>query len=129
MKLDPRIEEHRFLQGEYRSKPGDLHGALRIPGPCGTALVIIFTDGEGAVELGLWEHVSVSVHHRIPNWIEMCFVKNLFWAPEECVVQYHPPRSEYVSNHPNVLHLWRCTTQPFPMPPAILVGYKGLILP
>ena len=57
---------------------------------------------------GGWEHVSVSLNRpRVPNWDEMCFVKEVFWEPEDCVVQYHPPASQYVNCHPHVLHLWR----------------------
>jgi hypothetical protein len=56
----------------------------------------------------------------------MCFVKNLFWDPDECVVQFHPPESEYINNHPNVLHLWRNNRIRFPMPPSIMVGVKEL---
>lgn len=77
------------------------------------------TDGEG--EEADWEHVSVSVatptHTRTPTWEEMCIVKGLFWDDEECVVQFHPPASQYVNQHPHVLHLWRSKTQSFPTPP------------
>lgn len=54
----------------------------------------------------------------------MCFVKDLFWTPEECVVQFHPPESDYVNNHRFVLHMWRHKTAEFPRPPAIMVGVK-----
>ena len=54
-----------------------------------------------------WEHVSVSRKDRCPTWDEMCQVKDLFWDDQDCVVQFHPPKAEYVNNHPNCLHLWR----------------------
>lgn len=73
-----------------------------------------------------WEHVSVSLEYRTPTWDEMCYVKDLFWLPEERVVQYHPPVSEYVNNHPYCLHLWRPTDIELPHPPAIFVGKKDL---
>jgi hypothetical protein len=77
-----------------------------------------------------WEHVSVHVVEyslqRTPTWNEMCQVKDIFWGPEECVVQFHPPESEYVRNHPHVLHLWRWIVGGFPIPPSLLVGIKGL---
>jgi hypothetical protein len=41
------------------------------------------------------------------------------------VIQYHPPESEYVNNHPNCLHLWRPTGCALPMPPSIMVGVKA----
>lgn len=47
--------------------------------------VVVWSFGGG------WEHVSVSFASRCPTWDEMCEVKDIFWTPEECVVQYHPP--------------------------------------
>ena len=70
-----------------------------------------------------WEHVSVSCKNRAPNWPEMAFVKDLFWAENETVIQFHPPRSVYVNNHPHCLHLWRNTLVEVALPPSIMVGY------
>ena len=54
-----------------------------------------------------WEHVSVELQaRRLPNWEEMCEVKDIFWNDEEEVVQIHPKKSEYV-NMTEALHLWR----------------------
>jgi hypothetical protein len=50
----------------------------------------------------------------------MRFVKDLLWAEEECVVQFHPPRSQYINNNPFMLHLW-CRVDGFPLPPSILL--------
>lgn len=84
----------------------------------------ICSDGLG------WQHVSVSFGKgakRCPSWEIMCRVKDLFWEPTDWVVQFHPPASEYVNNHPGCLHLWRCIDgRSFPTPPAELVGIKGL---
>lgn len=72
-----------------------------------------------------FEHVSVSLNKkRCPTWQEMCIVKDLFWDEEDCVIQYHPPKSEYVNNHPYVLHLWRPINEKIPMPDSIMVGIK-----
>jgi len=71
-----------------------------------------------------WEHVSVSLPHRPPTWEEMCEVKEIFWDPEDCVMQLHPPRSQWINNHPNCLHLWRPVGQEIPRPPSIMVGFK-----
>ena len=81
-------------------------------------LFVIASDGMG------WEHVSVSLPDRVPTWKEMCFIKGLFWGPNDCVIQYHPPESEYVNNHQHCLHLWRPVDQEIPMPPSIMVGIK-----
>jgi hypothetical protein len=85
----------------------------------GQILRVIASDQFG------WEHVSVSRKDRCPTWEEMCQIKDLFWDDTDCVVQYHPPRSEYVNNHPHCLHLWRQVGCNFPMPPSIMVGVKN----
>ena len=110
---------------EYRLKEGIMasddsygnNGCFIIPFES-YELTVIASDGEG------WEHVSVSLNNRCPNWKEMCFIKSLFWDENECVVQYHPPEGEYVNNHDNCLHLWKHTDKEFPLPPSILVGIK-----
>ena len=48
--------------------------------------------------------------------------KDLFWLPEETVVQYHPAKADYVNTHPYVLHLWKQIGSEFPKPPKIFVG-------
>ena len=79
---------------------------------------------DGAIEDGgtPWEHVSVSLPDRCPTWAEMCAVKSLFWDDEDPVVQFHPPRSEWVNNHQFCLHLWRPVGVEVPRPPALMVG-------
>lgn len=86
----------------------------------GQELRVIASDGEG------WEHVSVSRKDRCPTWDEMCQIKALFWDEEDCVIQYHPPKSDYVSNHPYCLHLWRPIGIDMPRPPSLMVGYAGM---
>ena len=81
-------------------------------------LVVLASDGRE------WEHVSVSLRNRTPNWREMCYVKSLFWDPEDCVMQLHPPESEYVNNHEYCLHLWRPIGKEIPRPPSNMVGEK-----
>lgn len=84
----------------------------------GQNLRVIASDGMG------WEHVSVSRTDRCPTWDEMCQIKTLFWDDEDCIVQFHPPRSEYVNNHPYCLHLWRPIGITMPRPHSIMVGTK-----
>jgi len=69
-----------------------------------------------------WEHVSASMNNRCPTWEEMCLVKDIFWGDDECVIQYHPPKKEYVNLHPYCLHLWKKTGCDFETPPKKLVG-------
>lgn len=93
------------------------NGAFLVTSRRKQTLLVIASD-----QLG-WEHVSVSLPNRTPYWDEMCLIKDLFLGAEDCVVQYHPPRSEYVNFHPHCLHLWRQVGgQPIPMPPGYLVG-------
>lgn len=77
---------------------------------------VVASDGQG------WEHVSVSTPGRCPTWDEMCFIKDLFWDEEDTVIQFHPPKSEYVNNHPNCLHLWRKVGENMKTPPKFLTG-------
>ena len=83
-------------------------------------LKVIATDGKNVKPV--WEHVSVSLPNRCPNGEEMSFVKNLFWDDEDCVVQFHPPKSQYVNQHPFCLHLWRPVGKKIELPPKIFVG-------
>jgi hypothetical protein len=73
-----------------------------------------------------WDHVSVSRKSRVPNWIEMEFIKRKFFRDDETAVEYHVPPSEHINYHPNCLHLWRCQTQEFPRPPDWMVGPKKI---
>jgi hypothetical protein len=77
-----------------------------------------------------WQHVSVSFGQtspKTPCWEVMSAVKDLFWGPEDVVVQFHPAKSSHVNNHPGCLHLWKCTDgSAQPMPEAIMVGIPGL---
>lgn len=132
MKKDwTELEPYR-VQIPYPSNPGDPYGAFMIPLSVVVVLFVIATDGEGGITDQAWEHVSVHVQtigldlapkKRTPTWEEMCIVKRLFWEPDECVVQYHPPESDYVNISDSVLHLWRPRDPAIsiPMPPQICV--------
>lgn len=116
-----KLELGRLRDGPFGSDSGDIHGAFFVVGPSAMQLKIISSGVDSEYK---WEHVSVSLEGRAPNWAEMCFVKDLFWTEEECVVQFHPPRSEYVNHHPYCLHLWKPIGTNIPTPPSILVGPK-----
>lgn len=114
-------------RGGFQATPPNSgnYGAFIVPAnQFGTRnMVCLASEGEG------WEHVSVHVDHKhgksTPNWDEMCLIKDLFWDdPEDVVVQYHPRKSAYVTNHPHVLHLWRPTMEMMPEPHHSLVGTR-----
>lgn len=113
--LDQIKESPRLLVG-YTGVDGG-SGEIHMPGWSGT---IIWSFGGG------WEHVSVSPYQKriTPSWDDMCKIKEIFFNDDECVVQYHPPKSEYVNNMPNCLHLWRPIEAEMPMPPSIMVGIR-----
>lgn len=68
----------------------------------GIKVSMIVSDGAG------YEHVSVTLDtKRTPPWGVMNAVKDLFWSDEDTVIQFHPPKSQYVNCHPYCLHLWR----------------------
>lgn len=115
------IEEFRVLTGPYATRPySGIPGQFVIK-TRGRKLRVLASDGEG------WEHVSVSVNDkRCPTWGEMCFIKDLFWEPDEAVFQIHPPHSDYRNLHEFVLHLWRQIDQSFPLPDGDMVGPKGV---
>lgn len=80
---------------------------------------------------GGWEHVSIDGKKRTPDWEEMCKLKDMFFDNDECCVQYHPPKSEYVNNAPYCLHIWKPIEKnngKLPIPPSIFVGLKGVEL-
>lgn len=116
--LHEKLRAGRVRQGEMRSSDNDGHtGCFIIIGPKGAALKIVSNGNDGSG----WEHVSVSLDHRAPNWTEMCAVKDLFFEEHECVVQYHPAKSAHINIHPHCLHMWRLVDGTFLMPPAIMV--------
>ncbi len=110
---------------------GDSYGAFYVqsPDPSRTVRAMLHIIASPGMEDIPWEHVSVRAVKQFgkqfksftPTWDEMCFVKSLFWDDEDCVVQFHPPKSEYVNIHPNVLHLYRPVEDEIPMPPRVTV--------
>jgi hypothetical protein len=116
-KIDPRLERGRVVHGQWGSELGSMSGAFRVLHDA-TFLAIIASE---AVDGSLgWEHVSVSTRTRTPTWEEMCWVKGLFWSDEECVLQFHPAKKDYVNNHPHCLHMWK-PPHPVVLPPREFV--------
>lgn len=108
------LERYRVLLPHYPR--GDARNGALFINPKG--LRVIFSDGGG------WEHVSVSRMRRAPSWEDMCWIKTAFWDKEATVLQFHPPESEYVNEHPHCLHLWRPLAYEVPLPPSIMVGWR-----
>lgn len=108
-----------------QSAPGALWGYFRVRTE--DAVLAIISSGEKHEDngIGSWEHVSVSVFPkapRLPTWDEMCAVKDLFWSPDETVVQFHPARSDYVNVY-DCLHLWK-PPYSLVLPPTITLAHS-----
>jgi len=103
--------------GPYASTPEDGFNGMFFLSIFGAKVKAMASDGGG------WRHVSVSIDKcsQPPSWAIMCAVKDLFFEPEDCVIQFHPPKSDYVNNHTGCLHLWQPIGVPIPMPPKEFV--------
>jgi len=142
-----KLSQYRVTEGPLRSNHGfGNNGAFRLPvslGP-GDKVTLLAADHSKPFfiiwaiisDMDNWDHVSAHVQQlpscgvarthmteerRTPTWAEMCFVKDLFFDPEETVMQLHPKASKYINCHPHVLHLWRCHNRSIPMPDASMV--------
>ena len=110
------IQESKYLKVVQRANDGGC-GFIKLPSKNGSKkATVVWSFGGG------WEHVSVApLDQTTPSWDQMCFVKDLFWNDDECVVQYHPPKSEYINFKENCLHMWKPINGEFMMPPMIMV--------
>lgn len=75
-----------------------------------------------------WEHASISPlrKKKLPDWNIMCRLKDLFWTEDECCVQYHPAKKDYVNMHEYTLHMWKPYIEELVTPPSIMVGFKDV---
>lgn len=118
-KIPKVIEKCRVTTGVMKSdKSMGFNGAFIIRHLSAHLTVIISDEA-------LWDHVSVSLPSRTPTWGEMNFIKGMFFDNEETVIQFHPPRSQYINNHAFCLHLWRDQSREIVLPPQFMVGIKG----
>ena len=109
------IEQYRDLK--YSNKSDGNNGVFVVP--YGSyKLFVICSDGGG------WDHVSVSLKNRVPNWHEMNKIKELFFDDEETCVQFHPKKSEYINNCEMCLHIWKKQNNEYQLPPSLMVGLR-----
>lgn len=71
-----------------------------------------------------WEHLSVSHKNKIPSWMTMQEMKELFFKDDEECFQLHPKADNYINNNEYTLHIWRPIHMMFPTPPSVLVGFR-----
>ena len=116
MKVLNNLNKYRNRKAErilFSGFPSYRCGVFEIPLKSGVTVKVIMDNGINEEE---WEHVSVSLKDRCPTWEEMCEVKDLFFEEDETVVQFHPPKKDYVNIYPYCLHLWRYKPDDFPAP-------------
>jgi hypothetical protein len=78
---------------------------------------VLLSDGMG------WRHLSITnaQTRELPSWNIMCRVKELFFGDDEWAIQYHPPKADYINDHPFVLHLWQPLNEKLPIPFNVMV--------
>ena len=106
----------------FATKSGDRFGLFRFKSPFSGATLRVIVGNAEIFEEGFpgqegWDHVSVSCIDKPPRWEDMCYIKDLFFDEDECVMQLHPPKKDYVNTHENCLHLWKPARTPIPVPP------------
>lgn len=94
--------------------PGQDGGVFEIPFES-RILTVVASFGLG------WDHVSVSLPSRCPNWREMSYIKSLFWEENEVVMQLHVATEHHINIHPFCLHLWKPQDAKIPLPPHFMV--------
>jgi hypothetical protein len=117
MKNLNELNDYRAVQEEIRSYGvmGDDKGGLFLIPHKGDMIKVIASSDYG------WDHVSISLPDRIPNWYEMEYIKRLFFKENEIAIEYHMPTKDHINVHPYVLHLWRPINKKIPVPPKLFV--------
>lgn len=123
------LDEFRIVIPRF-GPGGNMAGAFEIPSPAtGAKLRVIVSVGSGVGhEMEMWDHASVSLPNRCPNWQEMELIKRKFFHDHECAMQLHVPVEDHIDNHPYCLHIWRPVKAEIPRPPGLMVGVKGVTL-
>jgi len=112
------LDHYRKSLPEYYGGAGDeTCGAFMLPSPIDRASMIVIASADDD-----WDHVSVSRVNRCPNWVELEYVKRLFFKDDETAMQLHVPAAAHISLHPHCLHLWRPQRVEIPRPPGWMVA-------
>jgi len=117
-----RLRKHPVF---YSDNSYGNNGVFLIPIDKEAGITAQVVAGEG---MG-WEHISITLLEKgvpiMPAYEEMQEIANIFWDDDDWVIQFRPPKSEHVNNHPFCLHWWRpIGGKGMLTPPSILVGIK-----
>ena len=119
MKSLEDIKQNRYIEIKREGRDGI--GGVIYDKKTRVKLNFIMSWGAG------WEHCSVSItdrYKRTPSWEQMCFIKDSFWNEDECCIEYHSAKKDYVNNHEYCLHIWKPIDQEIPTPPSLMIGLK-----
>lgn len=72
-----------------------------------------------------WEHLSVTHKNKIPSWLCMQEMKEMFFKDDEECFQLHPKAENYINNNEYTLHIWRPIDGMQQIPPSIFVGFRS----
>ena len=111
MKCFEEIRANKRFQGKEKTIDGG-SGWVTIRGKM---FSVVYSNGGG------WDHVFVSLPNRCPTWDEMCDIKDIFFNENECCIEYHPKKQDYVNIHRYCLHIWKPQDVELPTPPKIFV--------
>lgn len=112
-----RAERWRIKTGPLSSdSPAGFNGAFLVPLE-GEMWHVIISDGMG------WRHLSATNAQKkqLPSWRVMCRLKDAFFGDDAWVAQFHPPKDQYVDDHPFCLHLWESIDAQMPTPQIVQV--------
>lgn len=84
----------------------------------GRILLVVSSDRRDWAEAG----PLLKQPTKAPAWPEMAWVKDLFWGPEETVMQLHVPAVDHINYHVGCLHLWKPIGVEIPRPPGATVA-------
>jgi hypothetical protein len=110
-----RVKTPEVLE-RYGSYGDGTSGVFNIPYPASTIILKTIASSDGG-----WDHVSVSLPFRTPDWYEMRHIHRTFFKPNEIAWEYHVPPVNHINIMPNCLHLWRKHNFIMPLPPSVFV--------
>jgi hypothetical protein len=112
-----RANRWRVRKGQFASdETSGFNGHFIVPLE-GEMWHVILSD-----QLG-WKHLSVTNAQKkiMPNWTVMCHLKDAFFGDDECCVQYHPAKEDYIDDCKWCLHLWTPLNEALPKPSIALI--------
>lgn len=104
------------------------HATTRADGNNGRFVVILMFRQSVLVEASDasgWEHVAISRTDRVVSYGELRQIKDMFWSPEDCVLQFFPPQGAFIYDDRTQLHLWRPAGADLPVPGAHLFEFNN----